>query len=219
MKFKFQEITAMKSNNKFVLGMMVVPLALVGIGVTYASNVGTPIQFVGGTPALASEVNSNFSDHASAINNNDSGLKYLRNAPAFHAALSSVSQVFQVGDTVVCNSEILDDWDSSGVFLVGTGYDSNLGRYKAPRSGIYKFTFRTNMIDHGVITLKKNGTESLGSIWELTDDDNSSSITVIVRLNLGDLVQPVVEGSSVEIWGTNNPNRMFTTFSGHWLRP
>ncbi len=208
----------MKPNKKFILGMMVVPLALVGIGLTYASSVTTPNTFVGGTMAVASEVNANFAAHAAAINGNDSDLRGLMSAPAFHATMSVTPTVFAVGDVVVCDNEELDEFPTGGITVAGAGYSPTLGRYKAPRSGIYKFSFHTNMMENGVITLKKNTIDSIGSVWELEDGDTSCSITVIVRLAAGDEVRPVVEGSSVELFGSNG-DRKFTSFSGHWLRP
>lgn len=64
----------MKNSRTFVLGMLVVPIALCGLGLAFASSVSTPNTFVSGTPALASEVNANFAALEAAINNNDSVL-------------------------------------------------------------------------------------------------------------------------------------------------
>ena len=61
----------MKSSTRFAAGMAVVPLTLLGIGVAIASSVVTPNTFVGGTTAVAAEVNANFVAHAAAINDND----------------------------------------------------------------------------------------------------------------------------------------------------
>ena len=64
----------MRNSRTFVLGMLVVPLALCGLGLAFASSVSTPNTFVAGTPALASEVNANFAAHQAAINGNDAVL-------------------------------------------------------------------------------------------------------------------------------------------------
>ena len=82
----------MKDKNGFVLGMIVVPLTLVGIGVTYASSVVTPNLFVAGTTAVAAEVNANFAAHAAAINDNDSRITTLEGAgPVNHTMSSSLN--------------------------------------------------------------------------------------------------------------------------------
>lgn len=61
----------MRENRNFVLGMMVVPMALLGLAVVYAGSVTTPNVFVADTPAVAANVNANFSAHQAAINDND----------------------------------------------------------------------------------------------------------------------------------------------------
>ena len=68
----------MKHNKAFLSGMFVVPLALLGIGIAFASNVVTPNNFVANTPAMADEVNANFSAHADAINDNDARINTLQ---------------------------------------------------------------------------------------------------------------------------------------------
>ncbi len=57
--------------SSFTIGMLVLPLGLVGLGVALASSVSTPNTFVGGTTAVAAEVNANFAAHEAAINDND----------------------------------------------------------------------------------------------------------------------------------------------------
>lgn len=64
----------MRNSRTFVLGMLVVPMALCGLGLAFASSVSTPNTFVSGAPALASEVNANFAAHEAAINDNDAVL-------------------------------------------------------------------------------------------------------------------------------------------------
>lgn len=66
-----------RNHRYFALGMMVVPLALLGLAAVYAGSVSTPNTFVSGTPALAAEVNANFTAHATEINDNDSRIAAL----------------------------------------------------------------------------------------------------------------------------------------------
>ena len=61
----------MKNRTVFTLGMCVMPVAMLGIGVALASSVATPNTFIAGTPAVAAQVNDNFTAHAAAINDND----------------------------------------------------------------------------------------------------------------------------------------------------
>jgi hypothetical protein len=61
----------MNNYKSFTIGMLVVPLALLTLGIAVASSVVTPNTFVAGTPAVASQVNANFTAHAAAINDND----------------------------------------------------------------------------------------------------------------------------------------------------
>ncbi|MDJ0973942.1 MAG: hypothetical protein QNJ98_05745 [Planctomycetota bacterium] len=72
----------LKLNKNFALGMMVVPLALLGLGVAVASSVSTPNTFVSGTTIVAADVNANFAAHEAAINDNDSRLTTLEGAGA-----------------------------------------------------------------------------------------------------------------------------------------
>ncbi len=62
----------MNNRSAFSIGMIVAPLALLSLGVAFASNVSTPNAFVANTAAVASEVNANFAAHAAAINDNNS---------------------------------------------------------------------------------------------------------------------------------------------------
>lgn len=55
----------------FLLGVLVAPVAFVGLTAVFASSVTVPNTFVAGTPAVAAEVNANFSAVAAAINDND----------------------------------------------------------------------------------------------------------------------------------------------------
>ncbi len=204
----------MKSNNKFILGMLVVPLALVGIGVTYASSVATPNTFVGGTMAVASQVNANFAAHAAAINDNDARLDSHDGAPAFSAYANSLG-LHNVGDNVICNQETLDEG--------GNGYNPANGSYTVQRSGLYLLTFSTNFISSGAIAIKKSGGSNLAAVWDyhpdVDADETSASTTIVVRLTAGEIVWPEVTfGTSVELWASN-VNGRYTTFSGCWLRP
>ncbi len=61
----------MNNYKSFTIGMLVVPLALLALGIAVASSVVTPNTFVAGTAAIASQVNANFTAHAAAINDND----------------------------------------------------------------------------------------------------------------------------------------------------
>ena len=67
----------MNNRSAFSIGMIVAPLALLTLGVAFASSVTTPNTFVAGTTAVAAEVNQNFSAHAAAINDNNSRLDSL----------------------------------------------------------------------------------------------------------------------------------------------
>ena len=205
----------MKSSNKFILGMMVVPLALVGIGVTFAGSVGAPIQFFSNTPALASEVNTNFLNHATAINDNDARLDAQDTAPAFSAYLTSLPAVLNAGDVLVCDAETLDEG--------GNGYNPAAGSYTVQRSGVYLLTFATCFETNGVVSIRKSGNVDLASVYEFNGanppNDASASVTVVVRLNAGEIVWPEVTwGTAVDVWTTNNNGR-YTTFSGCWIRP
>ena len=75
----------MNNYKSFTIGMLVVPLALLGIGIAVASSVVTPNTFVAGTPAVASQVNDNFTAHAAAINDNDTRITANTTATAANA--------------------------------------------------------------------------------------------------------------------------------------
>ncbi len=81
----------MKNRNSFVLGMVAVPLALLGISVAVASNVVTPHSFTGGTPAMAAEVNSNFAAHANAINDNHARISTLESPVSSGSLLANLN--------------------------------------------------------------------------------------------------------------------------------
>ncbi len=67
----------MNNYKSFTIGMLVVPLALLALGIAVASSVVTPNTFVAGTAAVASQVNANFTAHAAAINDNDTRIAAL----------------------------------------------------------------------------------------------------------------------------------------------
>lgn len=58
-------------HKSFVWGLVVTPIALLGLSVALANSVSVPNTFVAGTPALAAEVNQNFEAVAAAINKMD----------------------------------------------------------------------------------------------------------------------------------------------------
>ena len=80
----------MKNRNSFVIGMLAVPLALLGLGVAVASNVVTPNSFTPGTTAMAAEVNSNFAAHANAINDNHARISTLESPVASGSLLANL---------------------------------------------------------------------------------------------------------------------------------
>lgn len=65
----------------FLFGMLVVPLAAVGLTVGFASDVTLPNTFAPNTPALAAEVNANFDAVENAVDDNASRISSLENAP------------------------------------------------------------------------------------------------------------------------------------------
>jgi hypothetical protein len=79
----------MRNTKIFILGMAVMPLALLGIAVALASSVATPNTFTAGTPAVAAEVNANFAAHQVAINDNDTRIT---------AAIANMPQVWSQQD-------------------------------------------------------------------------------------------------------------------------
>ncbi len=111
----------MESKNRFVLGTMIVPFALVGIGVVYASSVVTPNTFVAGTPAVAAEVNVNFAAHAAAINDNDARID---NASRIEVTTPSTHVSVANGDTSLHElTSVLVNAPSAGkVIVTMTGY-------------------------------------------------------------------------------------------------
>lgn len=96
----------MKNQRAFLSGIIVLPLALIGLGVAFASNVATPNNFVGGTTAMASEVNENFGAHADAINDNDVRINTLEDPRRPGTLLARVS--FNLLGTVQTS------WSSTG---------------------------------------------------------------------------------------------------------
>ena len=59
------------------IGLTVLLLALLSVTVAFGGSVSTPNTFVPNTPALASEVNANFSAHEAAINDNNARVSAL----------------------------------------------------------------------------------------------------------------------------------------------
>ena len=72
----------MNPNHKMAWTVMIpaLCLVLVIVGVSAASSVSVPNTFTGGTPAVAAEVNANFSAVENAINDNDSRVTALEGA-------------------------------------------------------------------------------------------------------------------------------------------
>lgn len=71
----------MRDNRKFIFGMLVMPLALAGLTVVFASDVTLPNTFSPNTPARASEVNENFAAVKAAVDDNNDRIGGLENAP------------------------------------------------------------------------------------------------------------------------------------------
>ena len=67
----------MKNPKQFVLGMLVVPMALLGLGIALAGSVTIPNTFVAATPAVAAEVNANFAAVKAAVDDNDARITAL----------------------------------------------------------------------------------------------------------------------------------------------
>jgi hypothetical protein len=67
----------MKTQNSFILGMLALPFVLGPLSVAFAGSVVTPNTFIGGTTALATEVNANFAAHQAAINDNNARILAL----------------------------------------------------------------------------------------------------------------------------------------------
>ena len=100
----------MTNNRQLLIGMLIVPIALAGIGVAVASTVATPNTFTAGTTAVAAQVNANFAAHQAAINDN----------------AASLPQVFAQLDS-----------DAGGVSEVGTGQkEINSINVNLPSSGV-----------------------------------------------------------------------------------
>jgi len=71
------------SNTRTTTWLVVIPavcIVLAAVGITHASQANIPNTFVGGTPALAAEVNANFAALKAAIDDNDSRLGSLETA-------------------------------------------------------------------------------------------------------------------------------------------
>ena len=68
------------NNRSFFMGVLVLPLAVLGLGIALASDVTIPNTFVANTPALAAEVNANFAAVEAAIDDNDARLDTLEAA-------------------------------------------------------------------------------------------------------------------------------------------
>lgn len=81
----------MKNRNSFVIGMIALPLALLGISAAVASSVITPNSFTAGTPAVAAEVNSNFAIHANAINDNHARISTLESPVSSGSLLANLN--------------------------------------------------------------------------------------------------------------------------------
>jgi hypothetical protein len=125
----------MRQNKNFILGMLVIPLALCALGIAFGGTVSTPNTFVAGTPAVAAEVNANFSAHQAAINDNDARI----------AALEALLPVVQAESSLrIVRGSI----NADGTIFGGEGFTVSAGD-----PGIYTIFFDTPFADVPTIVL------------------------------------------------------------------
>ena len=104
-------------HRSFVCGMLVVPMAVLGIAIVYAGDVTTPNTFVAGTTAVAADVNENFAAHAAAIDDNHDRIAALEAEPT--RVTQAVSRTFVFtglpADSYDLDIYVRGDADSVGV--------------------------------------------------------------------------------------------------------
>ena len=199
-------------NESFVWGLVVAPIALLGLSVAVAQNVSVPHTFVPGTPALASEVNRNFAAQSVAINDNDARLNALEMpTPSFSASVSAPSLLGK--GTIVFDTESHDE---------GNVFDPATGTFTAPQTGVYQISFVTRYAGtDGLIQMLKNGSEVIGATWVtlggVDTEGIPASIILSVRLRSGDTVTVERQSSLTRLWGTS-VHGPFTFISGHLIR-
>ncbi len=94
----------MNRYRSFVFGMLVVPIAVLGFAVVYASSVTIPNTFTAGTPAVAAQVNANFAAVKTAVDDNDTRITALESAAGPTSQGQVRGYVFFSGAGAVGNS-------------------------------------------------------------------------------------------------------------------
>ena len=119
----------MTKNRSFVWGLVVTPLALLGLSVALASNVSVPHDFQAGTPAIAAEVNQNFGAVAAAINDNDAriSLNDSRLTSIEGGAIDGTIKAAAIIDANAAQTSVARSFHTMGLpvtvtELAGTGY-------------------------------------------------------------------------------------------------
>ena len=118
----------MKNPKQFVLGMLVVPLALMGLGIALAGSVTIPNTFVAATPAVAAEVNANFAAVKLAVDDNDARITALEG----NRVLSSGTTLCTMRGSVLSTGAILE---GAGFTSMNTAVGTYLITYNAAFSG------------------------------------------------------------------------------------
>lgn len=205
--------STMQRNMHFILGVLVVPLALLGVGIVYGGS-RTPHTFVAGTPVVAADVNANFAAHEAAFDYNSSRLDALEQTPppvpSFSASVSA--EFLQAGSNIVVVFDV-EGHDNGGV------YDHTTGTFSAPRDGVYHFSVVAVVFTPGKVKLQRNGTIDLGAIFAgnaaTLNDPLNGSIVVTVALSQGDTV--TVWRDTADLVGTAS-GTPYTTFSGFLIQ-
>ena len=182
----------MNPNHKMAWTVMIpaLCLVLVIVGVSAASSVSVPNTFTGGTPAVAAEVNANFSAVENAINDNDSRVTALEGALGGLTA-SNLVRGFTDEDT-----GFIDDFDDN---LMTAIHDTSVN---APVDGILLIWAQacaewdnTNPNDGRFVAsfrITVDGNEAAGAVQEQFEDPPTNNDQRIISLTAA---VPVTAGS------------------------
>ncbi|XP_011442511.2 complement C1q-like protein 4 isoform X1 [Magallana gigas] len=140
-------------------------------------------------------------------------VKAETNAVAFSAGLSK--------NLVLAHTEIVV-YDR--IFTnVGTGYDSNTGKFRCPTSGVYVFQFHSVANQDKTIwtELWHNGYYICSMYGHTSSDYASGGNSVVLRLTKGDevyvkAVDPT-NGAATNMYGASD--EVYSTFSGYMVAP